>query len=158
MEHLQRKRDQQVLVMLLTQVLFYIVLTIPLLAFYFYNAVTIKITNKLVDRLAIERFANFLVEAIIILFPVSSFYLYTLVSHTFFNELVRLFRSVLALRCSNNSHGIELITKDITYRSVPGHQPRLILKSESFNHDRLMLVHPLVTCQQQGNIGQDTVE
>ncbi|UJR32388.1 hypothetical protein I4U23_019850 [Adineta vaga] len=47
---------------------------------YFYNAATLNISNKSIDRLAIERFAVYLSELILIIFPVSSFCLYTMTS------------------------------------------------------------------------------
>lgn len=46
-EKLQSKRDQQVLIMLCIQVIFYVITILPLMAMYFYSALTIYILLKL---------------------------------------------------------------------------------------------------------------
>lgn len=87
----QRKRDQQVFVMLLLQAIFYFVTQTPWMLMYFYSASTMLITNKSADRVAIERFVTFVADMILFLLPAASFYLYTLVSRSFRQELKRLF-------------------------------------------------------------------
>jgi hypothetical protein len=69
-EYTYKILDQQALAMLFVQILFYVILIIPLMAFYFYNALTLNIPNKSFDRLSIERFALYIAELIIYLFPV----------------------------------------------------------------------------------------
>ncbi len=120
-EHLNRARDQQVLVMLFTQVIVYVISVIPLMVIYTYTAVTFNISNKPVERITIERFAAFLAEAMIYLFPSSSFCLYTMSSRTFRNELIRLLRSALSCNRLININHIEPITKPATLRRVGGH-------------------------------------
>lgn len=120
-DHLNRARDQQVLVMLFTQVIVYVISVIPLMAIYIYTAVTFNISNKSIERISIERFAAFTAEAMIYLFPVSSFYLYTVSSRTFRNELIRLLRSAFACRWFINIHRIQPITTDTTFRRTDVH-------------------------------------
>ncbi len=107
---LQRKLDQQVLLMLLVQVVVYVVLITPLMGFYFYSAVSLNIPNKTADRSAIERFVQFVSETIVFIFPSSSFYLYTLVSRTFREELVRVVRVAIPWGWLHRNNNIEPIT------------------------------------------------
>ena len=119
-EHSNHTRDKQVLMMLFTQVMVYVVSVTPLMIIYIYTAVTLNISNKSVERITIERFAAFTAEAMIYLFPASSFYLYTMSSRTFRNELIRLLRSALSCRRLINIQRIEPITHDITLRRPTG--------------------------------------
>jgi hypothetical protein len=119
-EHSNRSRDKQVLIMLFTQVIVYVVSVTPLMVIYIYTAVTFNISNKPAERITIERFVAFTAEAMILLFPASSFYLYTLSSRTFRNELIRLLRSALSCRRLTSIQHIEPITNDITLRRTTG--------------------------------------
>ncbi|CAF4300708.1 unnamed protein product, partial [Adineta steineri] len=85
----QQKRDQQMFLMLLIQILVYLICIVPLMITYLYNAITIE-TNKSADRIAIEKFTAFIAESLLYFFCASSFYLYTMVSKLFRNELKRL--------------------------------------------------------------------
>jgi small-conductance mechanosensitive channel len=113
----QRARDQQVLIMLLVQVFVYIISITPLMIMFFYNAITQSVTNKSVDRVTIEKFASYISEVIVYLFPVLSFYLYTMASNIFRNELKRLLYSVFTCRW-NNIRRIEPTTNDVQLRTV----------------------------------------
>ena len=88
--NLHFNRDRQVFAMLLLQVFVYIISQTPWMLLYFYSAVTIYVSNKSSDRVAIERFISFMAETIFYLLPVSSFYLCTLASRTFRKELLKL--------------------------------------------------------------------
>lgn len=79
--------DQQVHRLLYSQVLFYIFLTTPQLCNLIFNAVSVTMVNPSNDYLAIQSFSNFIAELMLYLFPVTSFYLYTLTSRTFRQEL-----------------------------------------------------------------------
>lgn len=103
----QTKRDQQVLFMLLVQVSIYAILMTPLMSWYFYSAITLTVTNKSADRVAIERFAIFMAELIIFAFPTSSFYLYTMSSQIFRAELMIMIRCALHCKWSNTMSRIE---------------------------------------------------
>jgi hypothetical protein len=120
--HLQRKQDQQVLLMLLVQVAIYAVSITPLMAFDFYSAVSLYIPNQSPEQLSIERFAEFVTETIAYLFPVLSFYLYTMTSHLFRDELVRLLRSVAAFRWYGNNHRIKPITNNTGQQRIAGNE------------------------------------
>jgi hypothetical protein len=67
---------------------------------------TFSIPNKSPDRISIENFLFYLVEVIVYSFPVSSFYLYTMVSKMFREEFKRLLCSAITCKW-NNSHRIE---------------------------------------------------
>lgn len=84
----QRTRDQHALAMLLIQVLVYSIVQAPQLIYTMYGAITSNIPNKPPDRLAIERFVFFFAELSVYMFPVTAFYLYTLVSRSFRGELL----------------------------------------------------------------------
>ena len=106
-DSLQARRDQQVLIMLVVQVLIYAILMTPLMVWYFYKAITLTASNKSSDHIAIENFAAFIAELFICTFPTSSFYLYTMSSQMFRTELMILIRSVLTCKWSNNTSRIE---------------------------------------------------
>ena len=106
-ETFQRKRDQQVLTMLIVQIIVFAVLTLPLMVYNLYTAVSINVTGKSVDRVAIERFARFLADVIVYFFPVVSFCLYTMASRTFRDELIRVLRYATGHASFRNNNRIE---------------------------------------------------
>ncbi|CAF4021769.1 unnamed protein product [Rotaria sordida] len=87
--------DQQVLKILLVQVICYIIFTIPQLCNLVFNTISITIPNRSNEQLIIEAFVAFLAELMLYLFPVTSFYLYTLTSRTFRKESMKFFRSII---------------------------------------------------------------
>ncbi|CAF0749146.1 unnamed protein product [Rotaria sp. Silwood1] len=88
--------DQQVLRILFAQIICYIIFTIPQLCNLVFNTISITISNRSNEHLAIEVFVAFLAELMLYLFPVTSFYLYTLTSRTFRKELIKFFSSMLS--------------------------------------------------------------
>jgi hypothetical protein len=118
-EYLQRKRDQQALVMLFAQIFVYITLATPWAIFNIYNAISLNVPNKSADRLAIERFLINLVGTLIILFPTASFYLYTLTSSIFRKELLIMLRSIPCLKCSVNTRRIQPTLNDAPQELLP---------------------------------------
>jgi hypothetical protein len=115
-EHSHHKRDQQVFAMLLLQTVVYIVIQSPLMLLFIYSASTIYVSNKSPDRMAIERFLNFATELIFFLLPVLSFYLYTLASRTFRDELVKLLHCPVRRRQINVTNRIRPLTNDAPVR------------------------------------------
>jgi hypothetical protein len=111
-EYLQRKRDQQDLVMLFAQIFVFITLTTPWVIFSIYNAISLGVPNKSADRLAIERFLLDLVGVVILLFPTASFYLYTLTSSMFRKELLIMLRSIPYFKRFVNTRRIEPTLND----------------------------------------------
>jgi len=95
----ERKRDRQVFLILIVQTIIFVITVIPLMNYLFYNVITLNDKDKSVEQLAIERFSEFLVESIAYLFPVLSFYLYTMTSSIFRNELMSIIRSTLRCGC-----------------------------------------------------------
>lgn len=124
---LESKRDQQVLLMLLTQAIVYVGTTTPLMGMYFYNALTIYVSNKSAGRLAIERFSLYLAELINFLFPACSFYLYTMASRIFRRELINMLCSTFRCPFVRNTTRVTPITNDIPLRPLP--ECRLKVKS-----------------------------
>jgi hypothetical protein len=114
---LHSKRDQQVLVMLCIQMLFYGITIIPLMAIYFYNAMTIYI-NKSSDRIFLERFIGYCVEMINFLFPVCSFYLYTMASNMFRVELKNMLRSLLKCQWSEYTTRVGPMAFEMQIRTI----------------------------------------
>jgi len=118
-EYLQRKRDQQALVMLFAQIFVFITLTTPWMIFSIYNAISLNVPNKSADRLAIERFLINLVGALILLFPTASFYLYTLTSSMFRKELLIMLRPIPCLKYCVNDGRIEPTLNDAPQELLP---------------------------------------
>jgi len=129
-QNLERKRDHQALLMLLTQVIVYVILMTPLMAYYFYSAVSLYVPNKSPERIAIENFAAFLSESSVFLFSVLSFYLYTLASRSFRSELIEVFPSILTCKCYGRSNRIESMPNDIKNKRITGNQ---IVKTVELN-------------------------
>jgi hypothetical protein len=108
--------------MLVVHIIFYVILAMPLMAYYFYNALTLNIPNKSANRLSIERFALYIAELIIYLFPVSSFYLYTVASHKFRSELLKLIHSLLHCTWFNPTRRIHPTANEIALSRIPGNR------------------------------------
>jgi hypothetical protein len=115
-ERSHHRRDQQVFAMLLLQALIYIMTQTPWMLFYFYSASTIYVSNKSPNRMAIEGFLNFAIELVIYLLPVLSFYLYTLASRTFREELMKLLHFPVQRRQINVTNRIRPLTNDAPVR------------------------------------------
>jgi len=107
-----RKRDRQVFLMLLIQIFVFFISIAPLMIMNLYNAITISVSNKSVDQITIVKFAFFIVEVFVYLFPVLSFYLYTIVSKIFRDELKHLLHSVITCK-QNNANRIQPTTNNI---------------------------------------------
>ncbi|CAF4184616.1 unnamed protein product [Adineta steineri] len=100
---LLRARDRQTLLMLYVEISFYIICTLPWAIFTVYNALSLSVPNKTSDRIAVEGFLSFLTETLAYLYTTLSFYLYTLASRTFRQELVKVISAILNSRnqCCN---------------------------------------------------------
>jgi hypothetical protein len=121
LSNLHRTRDHQVLLILLFQVFVFTLGTTPLMMWLFYNAITLSITNKSADQLAIERMVNVMVEALVNSFPVFSFYLYTITSHTFRDELGKLYCLAFGCRQLNQTSPIQPIINNIEFQQRTKH-------------------------------------
>ena len=84
--------DQQVHRLLFIQIVFYIVFTSPQLANLTFHVVSIRVVDPSEDYLSIQQFVAFAAELMLYLFPVTSFYLYTLTSRSFRSELAKFCR------------------------------------------------------------------
>lgn len=85
----QNPSNQQLLKLLLTQIIFYVIFIIPQLCNLVFNTISLTIPDRSSEYLAVEQFVQFIAELVLYLFPVTSFYLYTLTSRTFRKELFR---------------------------------------------------------------------
>ncbi|UJR32880.1 hypothetical protein I4U23_020341 [Adineta vaga] len=86
--------DQQVLRILFIQIISYVIFTIPQLCNLIFNTISITYRNRSNEHIVIERFVAFIAEFMLYLFPVTSFYLYTLTSRTFRKELIQVIYSI----------------------------------------------------------------
>jgi len=125
--------------MLLVQVVIYTIVILPVTSFYFYNAATLNVLNNSYDRLAIEHFLFFIAELLIVLFPVSPFYLYTLSSSIFRVELMIMIRCAFACKWSHTTVCIAPIMNENRIRTVSGYltKSKPLLPSCHFNREKL---------------------
>ena len=93
-KQLLRSRDQQALAMLYLQMFVYIISNTPWTLNLVYVAFT-RSMSKSTDHLLIDAFLRFLVELIAYMYPALSFYMYTLISRTFRQELIKMLRTIL---------------------------------------------------------------
>lgn len=105
-QRLQEKRDQQALAMLFIQIVVYIIFTTPWMILSFYSAVSLSIQNKSADQLVLEQFLSNVAGLILFLFPTASFYLYTLTSNMFRQELAVMLHSVFCFKCCINNQRV----------------------------------------------------
>ncbi|CAF0983683.1 unnamed protein product [Rotaria sp. Silwood1] len=117
----ERRRDRQVLLLLIVQVIVFLITIIPLMCSHFYNAMTLNIKNKSIERMTIERFAAYLASLSVYLFPTLSFYLYTMTSSMFRSELKKLIRFILRCNCLRQNVRIEPVGNNIKHRPVTRH-------------------------------------
>lgn len=110
-----RKRDHQVLLLLLIQVIVFLITVTPLMVFHFYNACTLNMHNKSTERLKIEDFAFYCAIICVNLFPTLSFYLYTMTSQMFRSELINLLRVIVNYRCLRHTDRVEPHNNDSNY-------------------------------------------
>jgi len=101
MRNVENSFDQQVLKILFIQIICYIIFIIPQMGNLVFNTISVTIPNRSSDHLAIEQFVTFIAEFMLYLFPVTSFYLYTLNSRTFRKELLKSFGTTHIPCCRN---------------------------------------------------------
>ena len=87
-----RRRDDQVLLLLSSQVFIFSISSIPFLSNNLYRAVTLNLTGKSADRIAIEGFFLTIAELLVYVYPATSFYSNTLTSRRFRSELYKMFK------------------------------------------------------------------
>lgn len=120
MEH-ERKQDHHVLLLLIIQIVVFASTIIPFMCNYFYNAITLNIKNKSIERLVIENFVTYLTTLGLFLFPASSFYLYTMTSSMFRHELISLIRIILRRDFLHHNTRIEPSMNAIQLKSIIKH-------------------------------------
>jgi len=91
-------RDHQALIMLFFQAICFGLSALPWTTYLLYNAFTRAVTNKSTDRIAIELFLRYVTEMIAYIYPTLSFYMYTLTSHTFRQQLIKTIRLIFNYR------------------------------------------------------------
>lgn len=93
--------NKQLLKLLYTQIIFYVIIIIPQLCNLVFATISITISNRSMEYVAIQQFVAFIAELLLYLFPVTSFYLYTLTSRTFRKELMNFVYSITHIWCRN---------------------------------------------------------
>ena len=93
--------NQQLLKLLYIQIIFYVIIIIPQLCNLVFGTISITTSNRSMEYVAVQQFVAFIAELILYLFPVTSFYLYTLTSRTFRKELMNFFYSITHIWCKN---------------------------------------------------------
>lgn len=91
----QEAMDNHVMMILYVQIISYIILMTPQMGNVTYNAIMSTKTNRNIEMLAIDRMFAFLAELMMYIFPVMSFYLYTLSSPSFRSELCHAIHEIL---------------------------------------------------------------
>jgi hypothetical protein len=119
-------RDHQVLIMLFIQVIIYIISTMPWIIFLLYGTYVYYIPNRSINRIRIETFLLYLTEIIVYLYPMLSFYIYTLTSKTFRNELVNIICNLFI--CTDRSQDVAQPLQM---------QDRLYLESKSVHYTKI---------------------
>jgi hypothetical protein len=123
-----------VLITLISQIIVFVITMIPWTSYFFYIAATISIINKSNERLAIERFYSFIIEPILYLFPICSFYLYIMTSEMFPMELMSMLRTVLRYRWFNKPNRIEPIKNDVIGTTATQNPVKSVARSRSFSY------------------------
>jgi hypothetical protein len=118
-QEVDRKRDQQVLVILLVQVIAYIILVTPLLIVQIYDAITLPISNKSIDRLIIEEFVFNIVDTLASIYSAMPFYLSTIMSRMFRDELVIMIRKIFPCRWLTNARRVEPCATNTKAKALP---------------------------------------
>ena len=93
-EQRRNSLDHQVLNLLFIQIFCYIMCTTPQIVYLFYNSFVIINGDQSHYAVAVHQFSAFIAETILYLFPVTSFYLYTLTSRTFRSVIVKFYREL----------------------------------------------------------------
>ncbi|UJR24101.1 hypothetical protein I4U23_027068 [Adineta vaga] len=114
---LQQKRDRQALRMLFVQIIVFILITTPWMIYSINNIISSFIQNKTSDRIAIENFITTIAGALAFLFPSLSFYLYTLTSSMFRDELISLIKHLFCCKYFIKNHRIEPTNTNGTQRT-----------------------------------------
>jgi len=132
-QEVDRKRDQQILAIMTIQVIAYIITIIPLTTFQIYSAATVSILNKSTDRVIIEQFFNLIATTLVKIYSSLSFYLNTITSRMFREELLIAVRNVLRCTWLTNTTRVEPIASNTaTERAIAGHQSIQISASKTF--------------------------
>ncbi|UJR34722.1 hypothetical protein I4U23_027499 [Adineta vaga] len=106
-DEIQFKRDQQVLRMLFGQIIAFFVITSPYMVYSINNIISPYILNKSSDHIAIENFITSISGGLSYVFPAVSFYLYTLTSSLFRNELYLMLQTSFFCFCPIKNRRIE---------------------------------------------------
>jgi hypothetical protein len=118
-QELDRKRDQQVLAILLIQVIAYIILVTPLLIVQIYDAITLPISNKSINRLIIEQFVFNIADTLASIYSAIPFYLSTIMSRMFRDELAIVVRKLFHCRWLTNAIRVEPLAINIKAKALP---------------------------------------
>jgi uncharacterized membrane protein YbaN (DUF454 family) len=134
-QEMDRKRDQQVLAIMLVQLIAYIITIIPAMIVQIYNVITINMFNKSNNRIIIEQFITLITDMLATIYSTLSFYLNTITSRMFREELMIVLRNVLPWTWVSNNTRIEPIVNNTT----AGYQLKTISVSKTLvNHGKML--------------------
>ncbi|UJR07309.1 hypothetical protein I4U23_011597 [Adineta vaga] len=119
----QNLLDQQVLKLLFIQSFFYILLTTPQMINLIYSSISTTIPNRTSNHLAIDKIIAFIAELMLYIFPVASFYLYTLTARTFQQELIAVLRFIFNRIRRRESIRIAPVNNTITIHHQTSSKP-----------------------------------
>jgi hypothetical protein len=154
-----RKRDQQVLAILLVQVVAYIITIIPVMSFEVYSAITDSILNKSPDRVIIEQFVSLLTYTLATVYSALPFYLNTITSRMFREELMIVVRNVLCCRWLTSTNRVEPFTINIAaQKPIVGHQLKPISVSKALVLNGKILECAIKADLQQADMDQNVAQ
>jgi uncharacterized membrane protein YbaN (DUF454 family) len=126
-QEMYRKRDQQVLAIMLVQLIVYIITIVPTMIFQIYNAITVNDFNKSINRVNIEQFVTLITDTLASIYPALSFYLNTITSRMFREELMIVLRNLFTWKWLTNTNRVEPIVNNTENKRVTaGYQLKTI--------------------------------
>jgi len=158
-QEVYRKRDQQVLAIMLAQVIAYMITILPAMIVQMYNAITINTLNKSSNRVMIEQFVTLITDTLASIYSALSFYLNTITSRMFREELMIVMRNLLPCTWLTKTTRVEPIANNAeAKRATARYQLKTIPVSKILVPNRKMLECAIKANPQQADINQNMVQ
>jgi hypothetical protein len=152
------KRDQQVLAIMFVQVIAYIITIIPVMSFELYMAITNSIL-KSTDRIIIEQFVSLITYTLGTVYSAVPFYLNTITSRMFRQELMIIVRYVLCFKWLTSTDRVQPFQSNIAAKKpIVGHQLKTISVSKTLVSDGKMLECAIKVDPQQADMNQNMAQ
>jgi hypothetical protein len=154
-----QRRDQQVLAIMLVQVIAYIITVIPVMSFEVYMAITDSIPNKSTDRIIIEQFVSLITYMLGTVYSAVPFYLNTITSRIFREELMFVIRNVLCCRWLTSTDRVQPFQNNIEAKNpIVGHQLKTSTVSKPAVPNGKMLECAIKADPQQADMDQNMAQ